>query len=233
MRNWTTAALHVAVAMRLAAQTPASPPSRGHFDVVSVKPCDVNPETLEGFKRLFAPTPNTGDRFYKPCQTAQGLIAFAYDVRKVVYGSSAWSSVALEPYEVDARVTSAADLKAMRVLVQGLLSDRWALRAHTELREEQVYALVLARPDGRLGPNLRRTSVDCASFRAGLAEEPVGPDKRRLCSDLVGGRMGGPIDATYRTGTTLRVRSTDALHAGFDGNRQNRTDRRVRHRADV
>jgi len=41
--------------------------------------------------------------------------------------------------------------------------DRFKLTAHTESREFQVYALVLARSDGRLGPGLRPASAECAA----------------------------------------------------------------------
>src|SRR5581483_4755160 len=49
-----------------------------------------------------------------------------------------------------------------------LLEDRFKLAAHVETREFPVYALVLARSDGRLGPNLHRsqlTEADCEARR--------------------------------------------------------------------
>jgi uncharacterized protein (TIGR03435 family) len=42
-------------------------------------------------------------------------------------------------------------------MFRALLADRFNLRMHTETRQLPVYALVLARKDGSLGPKLRRT----------------------------------------------------------------------------
>ncbi|MEP7304982.1 MAG: TIGR03435 family protein [Acidobacteriota bacterium] len=51
-------------------------------------------------------------------------------------------------------------------LVKSLLIERFKLAAHTESRELQVYALVLARSDGKLGPSLRPASPECAAMIA-------------------------------------------------------------------
>jgi uncharacterized protein (TIGR03435 family) len=42
-----------------------------------------------------------------------------------------------------------------------VLADRFALKARTEIREVDAYALVVARPDGRLGKQIRPATVDC------------------------------------------------------------------------
>ena len=47
-------------------------------------------------------------------------------------------------------------------MARTLLEDRFKLRVRQELREQPVYALGFARPDGRLGPGLRPSSpADC------------------------------------------------------------------------
>ena len=46
-------------------------------------------------------------------------------------------------------------------LLRQLLDDRFRLRARREMRERDVYALVIARADGQLGPNLRPFTGDC------------------------------------------------------------------------
>jgi uncharacterized protein (TIGR03435 family) len=46
-------------------------------------------------------------------------------------------------------------------LLRSLLEDRFKLKSHRETPELQRYALVLARKDGALGPQLRRAPVDC------------------------------------------------------------------------
>ena len=50
-------------------------------------------------------------------------------------------------------------------MLRSLLEDRFRLSAHRETRDLPIYALVLARADGRLGPRLRQTTSDyCAKL---------------------------------------------------------------------
>src|SRR4051812_271791 len=51
-------------------------------------------------------------------------------------------------------------------LVKNLLIERFKLAAHNESREQQVYALMLARSDGKLGPQLKPSATDCAALAA-------------------------------------------------------------------
>lgn len=46
--------------------------------------------------------------------------------------------------------------------LQAFLTERFKLRAHQRERDFPVYALVLARPDGRLGPQLTPSQQDCS-----------------------------------------------------------------------
>jgi uncharacterized protein (TIGR03435 family) len=51
-------------------------------------------------------------------------------------------------------------------MIRGLLADRFKLKVHSETRETQVYALVLARSDGKLGSKLSKTTDDCEKILA-------------------------------------------------------------------
>src|SRR5439155_20196322 len=48
-------------------------------------------------------------------------------------------------------------------MLRNLLADRFKLVVHAETRELPIYALVLARTDGRLGPQLKPVSEECAA----------------------------------------------------------------------
>ena len=61
-------------------------------------------------------------------------------------------------------------------MVRALLEDRFKLKTHVETREGQVYTLVLARADGKLGRDLKKTG-------------------RRLC----GGACQGDRESTYQS----------------------------------
>jgi uncharacterized protein (TIGR03435 family) len=57
---------------------------------------------------------------------------------------------------------AAQDPKApWRDMLKALLVDRFTLRAHVEQRERPIYALVFARPDRQLGPNIHPTATAC------------------------------------------------------------------------
>jgi uncharacterized protein (TIGR03435 family) len=97
--------------------------------------------------------------------TPYWLILFSYNgffPAERIAGEPAWSRN--ERYDIEA--TAARQPKDVRVLLQNMLRDRFQLRAHSEIREIPIYALILARSDGKLGSRLRRASVDCADQAA-------------------------------------------------------------------
>jgi uncharacterized protein (TIGR03435 family) len=53
-------------------------------------------------------------------------------------------------------------MKELPQLLRSLLADRFKLKTHTESRELPLYDLVLARSDGRLGPDLKPSTSDCS-----------------------------------------------------------------------
>jgi uncharacterized protein (TIGR03435 family) len=83
-------------------------------------------------------------------------------------------------------------------MLKNLLRDRFALKAHIETREADVHVLVLARSDGQLGPQLNRTSAECAEARKNLfdpdrptpaAVTPSGCVRTSTRSDRAGGAI--------------------------------------------
>lgn len=80
--------------------------------------------------------------------------------------------------------------KELLMMIRSLLEERFKLKAHLEMREMPIYELVVARADGRLGPVLRKSDVDCeavgAAIRAGNPP-PRGPLDPPPC-----GAMRGP-----------------------------------------
>jgi uncharacterized protein (TIGR03435 family) len=64
-------------------------------------------------------------------------------------------------------------------MLRSLLEERFKLKAHRETRELPIYELVVAREDGRLGSQLRQSTIDCdavlAARRAGAPPPPRQP----------------------------------------------------------
>jgi uncharacterized protein (TIGR03435 family) len=96
--------------------------------------------------------------------------------------------------------------KELPQLLRSLLAERFKLKAHTESRELPVYDLVLARSDGRLGPNIRPSTSDCANADKVLAEQGAAlakgdvasfVGKPRPCS-VATDPSGGPLNLRLR-----------------------------------
>jgi uncharacterized protein (TIGR03435 family) len=95
-------------------------------------------------------------------------------------------------------------------MLRTLLADRFKLRAHSETRETPVYALMVVR-EGKLGPMLRPSTVQCSAIHDALAfkqfVEARGGDGRLLCDapregSIPGERMirsAGPISELVKS----------------------------------
>ena len=140
--------------LQLDAQGPASIAT---FEVASIKP-----RTGE---RVTGGT-TTPDRFARADTTLRDLIRYAYDLPDFqIEGGPAW--VASTRFEVSAkaaRTPSGPD--GMRALVRRLLEDRFTLKTRVEPRELQVFELVVARRDRKLGEKLRPSTLDCETTPA-------------------------------------------------------------------
>ena len=71
-----------------------------------------------------------------------------------------------------------AAVERVRSMLRNLLADRFHLTLHHETREVPVFALVMAKNDRTLGPQLRRSVADCAALRqGGRGNVPLGPNQ--------------------------------------------------------
>jgi uncharacterized protein (TIGR03435 family) len=74
-------------------------------------------------------------------------------------GAPGW--INSERYSIRATVPAGTPPAAMSVMILNLLRDRFQLATHLETREQPIFHLVMARGDGRLGPDLKPTSAEC------------------------------------------------------------------------
>jgi len=127
------------------------------FEVVSIKPHKVDER---GARIGLQP----GGRWVMVNVTTAGLIMTAYPSKtSELVGAPAW--VNSERFDIDARAAFEPNPEQERTMLRALLVDRFKLAAHIETQERPVYNLVLARADRRLGPQLHRIDVDCATYK--------------------------------------------------------------------
>ena len=77
------------------------------------------------------------------------------------YGGERFDVTALLE-ESPTRLSSSEDEQAKRLATRTLLGERFNLVVRREMRPVPMYALVMARADGRPGPKLQRSSTDCS-----------------------------------------------------------------------
>jgi uncharacterized protein (TIGR03435 family) len=156
-----------------AAQSPPVVAGGLVFEVASIKP---NPAGFAG------PTQSQiqpGGRFVATNIPVRLLIGQAYQVQSYrLVGGPRWLST--DGFDINAKADGdlfpRAGVRPLEGALRTLLADRFKLVVHTEIRQLPIYALVLARSDGRLGPNLTRSSrTDCDAVLAAARGSSGGP----------------------------------------------------------
>ena len=92
------------------------------------------------------------------------LIVRGYGVQPYqVVGGPSW--IAGDRFDITAKAADDTAMDAlMSVMLQSLLADRFKLRVHRETRQSDVYRLVKARSDGKLGDAIKPSTVDCSAM---------------------------------------------------------------------
>ena len=139
------------------------------FEVATIKPADPNAQGQ--FIRL--PSPG---RISVTNMTLLQLIRFAYaeglGTNLEITGGPNWLD--RDRYDVEAKVEGAAPPAQLRLMMRNLLAERFALKLHPETKEVNVYAMVLARSDGKLGPKVQAWDGKC-NGREPPPAQPKGP----------------------------------------------------------
>jgi uncharacterized protein (TIGR03435 family) len=85
-----------------------------------------------------------------------------------------WAGGGAPRFDIEAKPAREFRPGEMLVAVRHLLEDRFKLAAHREMREQPAYSLVVDRADGRLGPRLKRSDLDCTDATQNRSTEPDG-----------------------------------------------------------
>ncbi|HEX7796614.1 MAG TPA: TIGR03435 family protein [Vicinamibacterales bacterium] len=160
----------------LSAQSPPTPA----FEVASIKPN----KSVGAFSMLGAVQP--GGRFTMTNVSVRDMIGLAYRLRDFqILGGPSWAmsdrfdvlaKAAEELRPPPAPWSADASSSVVFAMLQSLLAERFRLTVHKEVKETGVYALLVNRSDGKLGPQLKPSTVDCDALHAARARSvPAGP----------------------------------------------------------
>jgi uncharacterized protein (TIGR03435 family) len=191
------------------AQSPA-------FEVASVKP-----NKSGEVRALMYPQP--GGRFTASNVTLRALIIGAYQLQgSQLSGGPDWLDS--DRFDIAAKADGDPSPAQFFAMLQTLLADRFKLTLHHEARIMPVYALLLARSDGRHGPRLQPSDAKCGTAASNyfpVVPDPSAPppcgDFRMSPRSLVARGMRMPRLATLLAPPVGRiVVDATALNEAFD-----------------
>jgi uncharacterized protein (TIGR03435 family) len=102
-------------------------------------------------------------------------MAYSLGLTDEIVGGPPWMDT--YGFDVDARPAKEATLAESAYMTRTLLAERFKLVARKETREAPVYALVLARRDKALGPQIKRPAGECVMTIPGFARS-TGADSK-------------------------------------------------------
>ena len=207
------------VAPILAQSVPLPSASELRFEVASVKRATgasgkvrVGDQVWTSVGAGFKP----GGTFEAVNATLGSVIRLAYGLREfLVVGGPEWLNT--DRFDIQARGPQGAVESDAPRRLQSLLAERFALKVHRETRDRPIYALVLARGNGSLGPRLRQSQEPAAAGLAAAGGQctppgPPGPVSMKLC----GVTMAALVDTFLPIYTGRTVVDRTGLTGGFD-----------------
>jgi uncharacterized protein (TIGR03435 family) len=149
-------AIHLVIGVMLVSTPRQNPPSHLSFEVASVK--------QQPSAAARSSTSTKGDRFIATNYTLRDLMLLAYGTRhrplfvQQVIGGPNWMTK--DGFDIQARAEQAlATEEQIHLMLQSLLEDRFQLALHHELRELDVYELVVTKP-GKLKASEDQTAPE-------------------------------------------------------------------------
>jgi uncharacterized protein (TIGR03435 family) len=148
------------------AAAPAAVDPTVTFDAAAVK------ANKSGDGRIMFGGPTPG-RFNVTNAPLREIIRVAYQIQPFqLVGGPSW--ITTDRFDIVAKAPEGTPMlgppgsgsaSPMLYMMRNLLAERFKLAMHNETRDMPIYALVLARSDGKLGPKIQPSTVDCAGLR--------------------------------------------------------------------
>jgi uncharacterized protein (TIGR03435 family) len=141
----------------LSAQAPAEQ-SAPAFEVASVKVNDSGSESSSTQQR-----PNGTFQMINVRLTA--MVAYGYDVRqRQIVGGPDW--IHNERFDVLAKAPEGSPGREIPAMLRTLLAERFRLVTRAQTMDQPIYALVFARSERQLGPQIKLSTRDCSVAQA-------------------------------------------------------------------
>ena len=151
----------------VSAQQPQAPEPKKDptFEVASIKLSD--PNNTSPLAMIPLVLPQGPGRLSATNVPLRLLVRMAYQVQDFqIVGGPSWQTSQKFDIVAKAEASTATDSTQLMPMLKGLLADRFKLKTHMETRDMPIETLVVARSDGKLGPNLRPSTSDCKSASA-------------------------------------------------------------------
>ena len=138
------------------------------------------------------------------------VIRFAYGeglaYNLEITGGPGW--IDKDRYELEGKAAGQVSLTERRLMLKTLLAHRFGLKVHTDSKEVNVYAMTVARSDGKLGPKVQHWDGKCGGRDAppgnGNPKSPrCGAFFRPPGMELEGGTMEIVADMLSNPNTNL------------------------------
>jgi len=168
--NTRSAAVVIALlALPAAAQAQSADP-RPAFEAATIKP--ASPDAIRN--RIMPTAPN---RLYIPSMSLVWLVYTAYgdggfNTAMRVSGGPEWTN--RTAFAVEGVAPGPANGRQLRLMLQRLLEERFALKVHSEMRNVDMNVLVVERA-GALGPRFKPWDGTCKRGMPSEAEDPAVP----------------------------------------------------------
>ena len=182
----------VTTAVAAAPQRETASEARPAFEAATIKPAAPN-----AIRNQVIPAgPN---RLYIPSMTLTWLIYTAYgdggfNTSMSVRGGPDWTS--RTAFAVEGVAPGPATPRQLRLMLQTLLEERFALKLRYDTETYDMLALVLDRSDGTLGPKAMKWDGTCPAVMPAL----VFPAPRRPLERVEGTLVAGPASETDDAG---------------------------------
>ena len=208
MRTWLALGVGAVAVVAIEAQAPRPSPDQPRFEVASIKTNKANDGVVFSQSQK--------GRYVIAGFTLAALIRSAYGVQEFqIVGGPDWINA--DRFNIEATYMEDATGGRARtdLMLRTLLADRFKIAVHNESRDRPVYALVLARPDRRFGPQLQKSATDCATAKGDNAcGSSVGPGFIRSRGRTMA-QFAESLSMLTNTGSSLNRLIVD--RTGLDG----------------